>query len=94
MSDPTAQIRATAGDPGTMDAVRQRYEMLCALRDEANKKAEPVRKKLDAANERAQIATRQAAELAAEVLNIRGGAEKWLALKKEIGQLARLLGGR
>lgn len=94
MTDPTAQIRATAGKTDTMDAVRARYAQLCALRDAANKKAESVQKKLDQANERAETARREATQFAAEIQNIRGGGEAWLALKREIAQLARILGGK
>lgn len=94
MTDPTAAIRATAGDTSAMDIVRDRYAHLCALRDAALAKAAPVQAKLDAANERCEAARREAMQLAAEIQNIKGGGEAWLALKKEIGQLARLLGGK
>jgi len=94
MSDPTAEIRSTAGDTSTIDGVRKRYAHLCSLRDAANQKATVVRMMLDAANQRADTARREAQQHAAEIQNIRGGGENWLKLKKEIGQLARLLGGR
>ena len=94
MTDVTALIRETAGDTAAMEAVRERYKLLCELRDAANAKAAEVIAKRDAANERAEVARREAMQHAAELQNIRGGAENWLALKKEIGQLARLLGGR
>ena len=94
MNDVTAQIRATAGKTSAMDAVRARYAALCALRDGANKKAGDLQAKLTAANARSETARREAAEYAAQIRNIRGGQEAWFALKKEIGQLARLLGGK
>lgn len=94
MNDVTAQIRATAGDTSALDAVRARYTTLCALRDAANKKLGDLQAKLDKANERSESARREANEYAAQIQNIRGGAEAWLALKKEIGQLAKLLGGK
>jgi uncharacterized coiled-coil DUF342 family protein len=93
MSDPTALIRKTAGDTSALDAVRNRYADLCKLRDAANAKAGDLQAKLDAANLRAETARREANEYAAQIQNIRGGGENWLALKKEIGQLARMLGG-
>lgn len=93
MSDPTAEIRATAGDTSAMDAVRARYELLCDLRDRAYAKCGDLQAKLDAANLRSEAARREAQEYAAQIQNIRGGGENWLLLKKEIGNLARLLGG-
>ena len=77
-----------------MDAIRARYTDLCALRDGANKKAGDLKSKLDAANARADTARREAAEYAAQIRSIRGGQEAWFAVKKEIGHLARLLGGK
>jgi uncharacterized protein YlxW (UPF0749 family) len=94
MSDPTAEIRATAGDTSAMDAVRARYAKLCRLRDAANKKAGDLEAKKEAANARSESARREAMQHAADIQNIRGGGEAWLALKKEISQLARLLGGK
>ncbi len=94
MTDVTALIRKTAGDTSAMDGVRARYAELCELRDGANKKAGDLQSKLDAANLKAESARREANEYATQIQNIRGGGENWLALKKEIGQLARLLGGR
>ena len=94
MTDVTAQIRATAGNTSALDAVRSRYTELCALRDGANKKIGDLKAKLDAANARIDTARREAAEYAAQIQNIRGGHEAWFSLKKEIGQLARLLAGK
>lgn len=94
MNDVTALIRKTAGDTSALDSVRARYVQLCALRDGANKKAGDLKAKLDAANTRSETARREAAEYAAQIQNIRGGTKAWFALKKEIGQLARLLGGK
>jgi uncharacterized coiled-coil DUF342 family protein len=94
MTDPTAEIRATVGDTSALQGVRDRYKHLCALRDGANKKCGDLQSKLDAANLRAEAARREAEQHAAAIQNIRGGGENWLALKKEIGQLARLLGGQ
>ncbi len=92
--DVTAQIRDSAGDTSAMDGVRDRYQMLCELRDAAYEKCGDLQSKLDDANSRSESARREANEYAAQIQNIRGGGENWLALKKEIGQLARLLGGR
>lgn len=92
-ADVTAQIRESAGDTSAIDAVRNRYQMLCDLRDAAYAKCGDLQAKLDAANARSEVARREASEYAAQIQNIRGGGENWLLLKKEIGHLARLLGG-
>lgn len=94
MTDVTAQIRATAGDTSAMDLIRGRYNDLCRLRDAAIKKCGDLQYKLDKANAASESARREASEHAKAIQDIRGGAENWLALKREIGQLARLLGGR
>lgn len=94
MTDVSAKIRSTVGDTSALDGVRKRYDDLCAMRDGANKKAGDLQQKLDAANARSESARREAEQHAAAIQNIRGGPENWLKLKKEIGQLARLLGGR
>lgn len=90
MNDVTAEIKATAGDKSAMNALVKRYTDLCALRDGANAKIDKagLRAKLDAANERAEVARREASQYAAQIQEIRGGGESWLALKREIGQLA------
>jgi uncharacterized coiled-coil DUF342 family protein len=93
MSDPTSEIHAIIGDTTALDGLKARYAQLCKARDAANKKAAPVQKKLDDANEKCETFRREAAGHVQELQNIRGG-DKWLSLKKEIGQLARLLGGR
>lgn len=93
-TDVTAQIRESAGDTSAMDAVRARYQMLRDLVQDANAKCGDLQAKLDAANARSESARLEANEYAAQIQNIRGGGQNWLLLKKEIGHLARLLGGR
>lgn len=94
MSDVTAQIRETAGKTDAMDLVRARYAQLCTLRDGANKKCGDLQGKLDKANAKCETARREAMEYAQQIQDIRGGGKNWLALKREIGQLAKILGGR
>jgi uncharacterized coiled-coil DUF342 family protein len=90
MTDVTAEIKATAGDKSAMNTLVARYQRLCTLRDEANAKIDKagLRAKLDAANERAEVARREASQYAAQIQEIRGGGVAWLSLKREIGQLA------
>jgi uncharacterized coiled-coil DUF342 family protein len=91
MTDVTAEIRATAGDGAVLKSVQQRYEDLCRLRDGAKKKAEDLQKKLDKANEKAEAARREAMQISDQITEVRGGAEAWLSLKREIAQLANVI---
>ena len=71
----------------------ERYAELCALRDSVNAEIAPIQAQLDEANARAEQARVQAAELAAQIDSL-WGREKWVALKKEIGVLAKALSGK
>lgn len=71
----------------------ERYAELCALRDSVNAAAAPIQAQLDAANARAEQARVEAAGLAAQIDDL-WGREKWVALKKEIGVLAKALSGK
>ncbi len=70
-----------------------RYDELCALRDEVNEKNAPLEAQLDAANAEAEAARLRAQELADQIDDNRGRA-LWIAMKKEIGVLAKALSGR
>ena len=68
-----------------------RYYELCDLRDARYAEAEPLEEKLAAANARCEAARVEANALAAEIEAVWGG-EAWLALKKEIADIARFFG--
>jgi hypothetical protein len=72
-------------------ALARRYHELCDLRDARYAEAAPLEAKLDAANARCEAARVEALELAAKVEAVWGG-ESWLALKKEIADIARFFG--
>ncbi len=71
----------------------ERYAELCALRDAVNAEVAPIQAELDAANARCEAARLEAAALAAKIDDL-WGREKWIALKKEIGVLAKALSGK
>lgn len=71
----------------------ERYAELCALRDKVSAAAAPLQVKLDDANARCEAARVEAAEIAEQIEQV-WGKEKWIALKKEIGVLARALSRR
>jgi outer membrane murein-binding lipoprotein Lpp len=68
--------------------LKDRYAQLCKQRDAVNAKVAPLQAKLDAAHARINAAQADAVKIKAEIDALRGG-EDWLALKKEIGVLAR-----
>jgi uncharacterized coiled-coil DUF342 family protein len=70
-----------------------RYAELCALRDALNAEAAPLQAQLDEANTRCEAARAEAAALAEQIEQV-WGKEKWIALKKEIGVLAKALSGK
>ncbi len=72
---------------------KARYEELCALRDSVNEKNAPLEEQLTAANAEAEAARVRAHALAEQIDANRGNA-LWLAMKKEIGILAKALSGR
>lgn len=71
-------------------ALKERYKELCDFRDRVNAAVAPVQKALDFANAEVARAQAEAHELAARIQEIRGG-EKWLDLKRQIGELARAI---
>lgn len=86
-----AILAPTSAAMSSRDLMLARYRELCDTRDAANRKVEPIQKKLDAANARAMAANDEANKLAAEIENVWGGAD-WLTLKRDIAVLARALG--
>lgn len=74
-----------------------RYYALCDVRDAAYAEAAPIEAKLDAANLRAMAAQQEAEKLAEEIEQTwakhseDGTKTGWLALKKEIADIARFL---
>lgn len=71
-------------------ALKERYKELCDFRDRVNAVCAPVQQALDVANTQVARAQAEAHELAARIQEIRGG-EKWLDLKRQIGELARAI---
>lgn len=86
--------RAVAEHGDSMAQLKERYARLCSIRDAANQAIEPFRQQLEALNAQLQALQAEANALAGKVHAGRGGSENWLTLKREIGSLARLLGGR
>lgn len=79
--------------PTTVDTLKSRYIELCAKRDAVNEKVELLQPDLDAANRKVQDAQQEAARIAAAIQALRGD-ESWIAMKKEIGLLAKALSGK
>jgi hypothetical protein len=79
--------------PITIEAIRARYEFLCAERDATEQKIAPLRQELADAAAVAEVHRVKAMKVRERLDAARGG-EKWFALKKEIGLLARALGGQ
>lgn len=73
--------------------MQERYDELCALRDKVNAANAPLELQLDDANKKANAA-REAAEAIAMRIDSNRGNERWIALKKEIGVLAKALSGK
>lgn len=72
---------------------RERYDELCAMRDEVNAKNAPLEEQLAAANAEAEAARLRADRIAAQIDENRG-RESWIALKKDIRVLAAGLTSR
>lgn len=69
-----------------------RYYELCEQRDQVNAALVDLQAKLELANAEAETARVKANAIAAEIQAKRGGGEAWLALKKEIADIARFFG--
>lgn len=79
-------------DAINLEQMRARYKELCERRDAVNKVVDPLRAKRAEAVARAEKAKLEAEELTRQITDARGGGEAWIALKKEIGLLARVVG--
>lgn len=88
-------VNAVAGANSIPDdkTLAKTYYDLCDLRDKVNAEVAPVQSALDVANAEVEAAQKRAAELAAKIDAIRGGAE-WLVLKKKIANIARYFAPR
>lgn len=80
------------GEPVSLDDLRVRYRELCDYVNSVNIRIAPLKKQLEEANKTAENARVYATEIAKQVNEARGGA-RWFVLKKEIGLLAKALGG-
>lgn len=83
--------RAVAEHGDSMTALQERYARLCAIRDAAKAAVGPFQSQLDEINTKIQSMQAEANALAAQIQAARGGGEKWLLLKREIGILANML---
>lgn len=79
--------------PDPLAFYRARYVALCAERDATNAAVAADLKELEDANAVAIAANQRCLEIAKRISDKRGGRQ-WLALKKEIGVLARAVGGK
>lgn len=79
--------------PIGLDDFRRRYQELCMQRDAIEEKIKPLRKQLADAQLIAENARVHCTTIAKQLFEARGGAD-WFRLKKEIGLLAKALGGK
>lgn len=86
-SDPEIQELITLGD------LRAKYQKLCDVRDQIETRIAPLRAQLASANTAAENARVYATNVAAQLSEARGG-QSWFVLKKNIGILAKALGGK
>lgn len=77
----------------TLDDLRERYVQLCATRDAIEVRIKPLREQLADATKTAEKARVYAEEISQQLNAARGG-KNWFILKKNIGTLAKLLGGK
>jgi hypothetical protein len=76
-----------------LEDFRKRYADLCSYRDAIEVEIAPLRAALAAEQVNAEKARVRCQEVADQLMAARGGA-KWFKLKKEIGLLAKALGGK
>lgn len=81
------QAAAAAAEPTPLE----KYYAMCDLRDATYEKVKPLRAELESLNSQVLLAQEKANAKAAEISAALGGKD-WVALKKEIAQLARSLG--
>ena len=79
-------------EPVLASKMPERYAALCGLRDHIYAATAPLQAELDAANAECEAARVKAAGIANQI-EVIWGREKWIALKKEIGVLAKALSG-
>jgi hypothetical protein len=72
--------------------VQTRYDQLCEIRDKTITRTASLRKQLETEANEAEAARVKSMATAAKLYTERGG-DKWFALKKEIGILAKTLSG-
>lgn len=83
-----------AVDPYSKEGVRVAYDAACAERDAIEARVAPLRAKARAAADESEKFRVKAMDAHAELVAARGGNASWFALKKRIGTLAKLLGGK
>lgn len=88
-----AQVDQLLKKPVGLDDFRKRYTELCAYRDAVEVKIAPLRAELKEAQTVAEEA-RVKCQAVADKLSAARGGQKWFQLKKEIGLLAKALGGK
>lgn len=82
-----------ATTPITRESLRARYDAACEERDAIEARIAPLREELRKAADKAEEYRVAAMKVAAELDQARGG-KKWFELKREIGWLAKALGGK
>lgn len=80
-------------EPITRELLKARYDELCAQRDATNERLAPLKAELIAAADEAEVYRVKAEAVSKRLSEARGGMA-WIALKKEIGLLAKALGGK
>ncbi len=74
-------------------AAQAKYRALCSIRDDVNKRAEPLLAEREKEANAAEVHRVKAEQLNAKIAEIRGGNAKWRGLKREIGVLAKVTTG-
>lgn len=87
------KVLEETGSSVTLDDLRKRYAELCAVRDATLTRIAPLQKQLDDARIVAEQARVHCTTVAEQLSAARGGMA-WFKLKKEIGLLAKALGGK
>lgn len=72
---------------------RAKYDALCAERDAKLAEVAPLVEELTKANAEVASAQEKANAIAVQISDVKGG-QYWLDLKRHIGALAKLLGGK
>lgn len=80
----------TEQDVHPLQGLKDQYDKLCKQRDDTYAKAQPLEDELDKVNAEMEVLRSRAADLAAQIETVWGGAS-WIALKKQIAAIARAL---